>query len=171
MDEKEKETNKKLKEDIHALKEKISTEGIQSNNNLEYLYKLVDIEKDLCEIEKGGESMNGYGRYGYEGYNEYNDYGRRGYGRDEYGRSNYGRRGRYRGDEQLNAMYNEYGRYEEGKEQYNRGGNYNAKEDSIKSLEYMLESMVDFVKMLKQDAKSQEEVNLIKEYTRKISEM
>ena len=120
--------------------------------------------------------MNGYGRYGYEGYNEYNDYGRRGYGRDEYGRDEYGRRsrdsrGRYRGDEQLNAMYNEYGRYEEGKEQYNRGGNYNAKEDSIKSLEYMLESMVDFVKMLKQDAKSQEEVNLIKEYTRKISEM
>ena len=44
----EKETNKKLKEDIQALKEKISTEGIQSNNNLEYLYKLVDIEKDLC---------------------------------------------------------------------------------------------------------------------------
>ena len=176
MDEKEKETNKKLKEDIHALKEKISTEGIQTNNNLEYLYKLVDIEKDLCEIEKGGESMNGYGRYGYEGYNEYNDYGRRGYGRDEYGRDEYGRRsrdsrGRYTGYGHLDKMYSEYGRYEEGKEQYNRGGNYNAKEDSIKSLEYMLESMVDFVKMLKQDAKSQEEVNLIKEYTRKISEM
>lgn len=178
MDEKEKEVNKKLKEDIHALKEKISTEGIQTGNNMEYLYKLVDIEKDLCEIEKGGESMKDYGRYGYNdygAYNEYNEYnrggyGREGYGRDEYGRSNYGRRGRYRGDEQLNAMYNEYGRYEEGKEQYNRG-NYNAKQDATKSLEYMLESMVDFVKMLKSDAKSQEELNLIKEYTKKLSEM
>lgn len=173
MDEKEKELNKKLKEDIHALKEKISTEGIQSGSNLEHLYKLVDIEKDLCEIEKGGESMKEYGRYGY---NDYNDYGRNDYGRDEYGRDEYGRRsrdsrGRYTdGYGHLDRMYSEYGRYEEGKEQYNRG-NYNAKQDTMKSLEYMLESMVDFVKMLKSDAKSQDEMNLIKEYTRKISEM
>ena len=41
----------------------------------------------------------------------------------------------------------------------------------MKSLEYMLESMVDFVEMLKQDANSQEEVQLIKEYTRRIAEM
>lgn len=164
---KDKELNEKIKEDIKALKEKISHEGIQTGNNIEYLYKLVDIEKDLCEIEKDGESMNGYGRYGY---GAYNDYSRERYGRDEYGREEYGRRGRYRGDEQLNAMYNEYGRYEEGKEQYNRG-NYNAKEDSMKSLEYMLESMIDFVKMLSHEAKSQEEMNLIKQYTRKLSEM
>ena len=41
----------------------------------------------------------------------------------------------------------------------------------MKSLEYMLESMVDFVKMLKHEANSQEEINLIKEYTKKISDM
>lgn len=164
----DKKLNKKLKEDIHKLKEQISEEGIQSNNNLEYLYKLVDIEKDLCEIEEGGESMN------YNGYGRYNDYGR--YGRDEYGRDEYGRRGNYRargnyrGNDYMDSMYNEYNRYEEGREQYNRG-NYNAKEDSMKSLEYMLESMVDFVKMLKEEAQSQEEVNMIKKYTRKISEM
>ena len=35
----------------------------------------------------------------------------------------------------------------------------------------MLESMVDFVKMLKHEANSQEEVNLIREYTKKINEM
>ena len=171
MDEKEKEVNKKLKDDIHALKEKISTEGIQSGNNLEHLYKLVDIEKDLCEIEKGGESMKEYGRYGYNDYGEYNDYNRGGYGREEYGRRTRDSRGRYTdGYGHLDRMYSEYGRYEEGKEQYNRG-NYNAKQDTMKSLEYMLESMVDFVKMLKSDAKSQEEMNMIKEYTRKISEM
>lgn len=168
-----KEINKKLKEEIKKLKEQISQEGIQ-NNNIEYLYKIVDIEKDLCEIEKGGESMN---------YNEYGRYGREQYGIEgqnlgEYGREdyNYGRRGnfrargRYRGNDYMDNMYNEYNRYEEGKEQYNRG-DYNAKQDSMKALEYMLESAVDLFKMLNEKAQSQEEVNLIKHYSKKISEM
>ena len=154
--------NKKLKEDIHKLKEQISQEGIQSNNNLEYLYKLVDIEKDLCEIEEGGESMR---------YNDYGRYGRDDYGRDEYGRrGNYRARGNYRGNDYMDSMYNEYNRYEEGREQYNRG-DYNAKEDSIKSLEYMMESAVDLVKMLYDKAQSQEEINIIRKYTKKMSEM
>ena len=162
----DKDLNKKLKQDIHNLKVIIANDGIEANNNLENLYKLVDIEKDLCEIEKGGESMN-YGRY-----NDYGRYGRDEYGRDEYGRrGNYRARGNYRGNDYMDSMYNEYNRYEEGREQYNRGGNYNAKEDSMKSLEYMLESMVDFVKMLKEEAQSQEEINMIKKYTHKISEM
>ena len=167
----DKKLNKKLKEDIHKLKEQISEEGIQSNNNLEYLYKLVDIEKDLCEIEGGDEKMN-YGEYNEYGRDNYGIMGNRlgNYGRDEYGARGRDSRGRYRGTSYMDRMYNEYGRYEEGREQYNRG-NYNAKEDSMKSLEYMLESMVDFVKMLKQEAQSQEEVNMIKHYTKKISEM
>ena len=41
----------------------------------------------------------------------------------------------------------------------------------MKSLKYMLESMVDFVRMLKDDVDSQEELDLIRKYTRKISEM
>ena len=154
--------NKKLKEDIHKLKEQISEEGIQSNNNLEYLYKLVDIEKDLCEIEEGGETMR---------YNDYGRYGRDEYGRDEYGRrGNYRARGNYRGNDYMDSMYNEYNRYEEGREQYNRG-DYNAKEDSIKSLEYMMESALDLVKMLYDKAQSQEEINVIRKYTKKMSEM
>lgn len=158
----DKKLNKKLKEDIHKLKEQISEEGIQSNNNLEYLYKLVDIEKDLCEIEEGGESMR---------YNDYGRYGRDEYGRDEYGRrGNYRARGNYRGNDYMDSMYNEYNRYEEGREQYNRG-DYNAKEDSIKSLEYMMESALDLVKMLYDKAQSQEEINIIRKYTKKMSEM
>ena len=35
----------------------------------------------------------------------------------------------------------------------------------------MLESVVEFVEMLKEDASSQEEVQLIKKYTKQISEM
>ncbi len=156
-----KEINKKLKEEVHKLKEQIATQGIQ-NSNIEFLYKLVDIEKDLCEIEEGGESMR---------YNDYGRYGRDEYGRDEYGRrGNYRARGNYRGNDYMDSMYNEYNRYEEGREQYNRG-DYNAKEDSIKSLEYMLESAVDLVKMLYDKAQSQEEINIIRKYTKKMSEM
>lgn len=104
-----------------------------------------------------------YGNYGH--YEEYNEYGR--YDNE------YGRRGvdaKYRGHQYMDRMYNDYGRYEEGRREYNRG-DYNAKEDTLKSLEYMLESMVDFVKMLKSEANSQEEMELIREYTKKISEM
>lgn len=156
-----KEVNKKLKEEVHKLKEQIATQGVQ-NSNIEFLYKLVDIEKDLCEIEEGGESMR---------YNDYGRYGRDEYGRDEYGRrGNYRARGNYRGNDYMDSMYNEYNRYEEGREQYNRG-DYNAKEDSIKSLEYMMESALDLVKMLYDKAQSQEEINIIRKYTKKMSEM
>ncbi len=145
---------------------KIIDEGL-TTNNLDTLYKLSKIK----HMAKEDEKMN-YGNYGnYEGYNGRNP------GYDTYGRmyneSGYGRRGRdtrYRGHDKLDRMYGEYGRYEEGREQYNRG-NYGAKEDAMKSLEYMLESMVDFVKMLKEDANSQEEMELIRKYTQKINQM
>lgn len=148
-----KEINDKLKQEIHNLKVIIANDGIESGNNLENLYKLVDIEKDLCEIEKGGTEMR------------YEDYGR-----EDYGRRRRDSRGRYMGHEHLDRMHDEYNRYEEGREQYNRG-DYNAKEDSIKSLEYMLESAVDLVKMLYDKAQSQEEINIIRKYTKKMSEM
>ncbi len=41
----------------------------------------------------------------------------------------------------------------------------------MKSLKYMLESVVCFFDMLKEDATSQDEVELIKKYAREISEM
>lgn len=67
-------------------------------------------------------------------------------------------------------MYDNYGRYEDGRNEYNRG-NYGTKNETLTSLKYMLESMEDFVKMLKSEAGSQEEMQLIREYTKKISEM
>lgn len=89
---------------------------------------------------------------------------------DMYGRRQRDSRGRYRGHEMIDDMYRGYEEYSEGKERYKRGS-YGAKEDTMKSLEYMLESMVDFVEMLKQDTNSQEEMELIKEYTRRIADM
>jgi hypothetical protein len=70
----------------------------------------------------------------------------------------------------IDEMQEHYGNYSEGREEYSRG-NYGAKQDTLKSLEYMLESVVDFIEMLKHDASSQEEVQMIKEYTKQISEM
>ena len=112
-------------------------------------------------MAKEDEKMN-YGRY-----DEYN--GRRA-GYDTYGRmyDNYGRRGydtKYRGHDYIDRMYDHYGRYEDDK----RG--YGAKDDTMRSLEYMLESMVDFVRMLKEDANTQEEMELIRKYTQMIAQM
>ena len=58
----------------------------------------------------------------------------------------------------------------DGKEEYNRG-NYGARNETMRSLEGMLESVTDFIEMLQNDAGSQEEVDMIKHYTRRISEM
>lgn len=95
----------------------------------------------------------------------------------EYDRGNYGRRmrdsrGRYmgKGHEMIEDMREMYQEYSDGRDEYDRG-NYGAKGEAMKSLEYMLESVVDFVDMLKKDAGSQEEVDLIQRYTREISEM
>ena len=143
-----------------------------TQENLKILGELVDIHKYInnekyckikeCEIMRYSNYSN-YGNYGHYNGN---------YGREQYN-DNYGRRGydrKYRGHDKIDEMYGEYGRYEEGREQYNRG-NYGAKEDTLKSLEYMLKSMVEFVNMLKQDATSQEEMQLIQQYTRQINEM
>lgn len=156
----------KVKEKIqHIIDEDINT------NNLEHLYKLIDIYKDAKEVE----SMN-YGNYygrrpGYDSYGNYNEY-REGY--NEYGRGygnyneNYGRRGvdsKYRGYGHLDRMAEEYGRYSYGRERYG------ANEDTKKSLKYMLESMEDFARMLREEAQSQDEVEMIRQTAQRIAQM
>ena len=144
------------------------------------LGKLVDIHKDLANEEywnKKKEVMEMNYRP-YEG--EYGNYGRESYGRrrrDSRGRymergGNRGgsRGGNYRGEEMLDEMNEHYSRYSEGKEDMNMG-NYGAHSTTMKSLDYMLQSVVEFIEMLKKDANSQEEVELIQKYTREISEM
>lgn len=163
-------TNEQVVEKINSLLK----DGIKQTN-VDYLYKLVDIHKDLANEEywdkmKEENDMR-YRGYSGENYNEGGSYGRR--RRDSKGRymeGDYGRRGNYRGHEMIDEMQEHYGNYSESRESYSRG-NYGAKQDTMKSLEYMLESVVDFIEMLKKDATSQEEVQMIKEYTKQISEM
>lgn len=167
--------HRKVKDATEEIINNIIDEGIEKDN-LELLDKLIDIHKDISEEEywKRKEYFNmryrNYGNYG--NYGEYGNYSGS-YGREQYGDGSYGRRGkdrRYRGEDSLYGMHDSYRAYSEGREEYNRG-NYGAKEDTLKSLEYMLESMVDFVEMLKSEATSQEEMQLIRQYTQKIAQM
>lgn len=82
----------------------------------------------------------------------------------------YGRRGRYRGYGLLDDMNDSYSNYNESKESYRRG-NYGAGKEGMKSLDYMLKSVCQFMKMLKEEAESPDEAELIDEYARKIGEM
>ena len=131
-----------------------------SSSNLDYLYKLVDIHKDIANEEYWLAKEESFMRYGE-------------HSRGTYGRRSRDSRGRFMGhrpEDRIDEMYMNYQAYSEGKEAHSRGV-YGAKEDSMMCLEDMLESMVDFVKMLKDEAGSQEEMELIHRYIAKISEM
>lgn len=169
MEEEKKDLKKQVKEKVDEIIAQIVEEGIDKNN-LESLGELIDIHKDLAneeywDVKKEVMSMN------YRDYDEeYGNYGRR--RRDSRGRYMARGRGRgnYRGEEMIDEMDEHYKNYSEGREEYNRG-NYGAHSTTMKSLDYMLQSVVEFIEMLKKDAGSQEEVELIKKYTREISEM
>ena len=149
---------------------KIIDTGIQSEN-VDYLYKLIDIHKDLAnedywKCKKEVLKMRYRDDYGME-------YGTGSYGRRRVpgtGRGRYMARGNYRGGDMIEDMRDMYDEYSENKEEYGRG-NYRAKDDTMENLDYMLKSVVQFMQMLEEDADSEEEMQLIKKYARKISEM
>lgn len=142
---------KKTEESIN----KILNEGI-TTNNLDHLYKLTKIN---CMAKKGEEDMN---------YNNYGNYGRGNYGRDSYGRDEYGdydgygarrrdSRGRYRGHDYMDRVYDEYGRYEESRSRYGAGN------ESNEAYRYMTESLKDFTKYLFETAETPQQKQMLRE--------
>lgn len=136
---------------------KIIDEGLNTQN-IDLLYKLVDIYKDVKEVEN--MNYNDYGRragydaYGRGSYGNYGNYG-------EYGRS-YGRQGydtKYRGDEYIDRMHNEYGRYMESRNRYGTG------EESDKAFHFMAKSLGEYIEFLHEEAETpqqkQELMNVI----------
>lgn len=131
MEEEKKEEKTFQTELIEKTEQAIKTVAEQglNNNNIDFLYKAVDIHKDLCNEEywKAKEEYYMYGNY------DDMNYGRRGVrgtGRGRYSEGSYGRRGvpgtgrgRYRGEAMLDEMSYHYGNY-------HNSGNYGAKEDS-----------------------------------------
>ena len=138
----------KTKESI----QKILDEGI-TTNNLDHLYKLAKIN----HMAKEDESMNyGARRPGYDSYGRYGEYGNYG----EYGRDNYGRRGydmKSRGEEEMDRMAGEYGRYMDSRERYG------ASEETDKSFHYMVKALEDFIKVLHEEANTQQQKQMLNE--------
>ena len=129
---------------------KIIDEGLNTNN-LDHLYKLSKV-KHMAKEDK-----NMYGNYG-------NYYGRRemysAYDRDNYGRDAYGRRGydmKYRGDEYMGRVHDEYGRYMENRERYG------ASDETNKSFHYMVKALEDFIKVLYEEADTQQQKQMLRE--------
>ena len=163
----------KLKEETDKSMKRVLEQGVQTNN-VDFLYKMIDIKKDIAEIEKEEQEMmyGNYGNYGRDSDMMYSG-GRR---RDSRGRymegGSYGRRGvpgtgrgRYRGEEMMDEMAYHYGNYNEGREQYG------ADEETMKSFKYMLKSFKDYYKHLKQEASSQQEIQMLEETAREMLEM
>ena len=177
--EEEKTILEKTKEKSEKLIEELTKDGIKTDN-IGLLEKVIDIHKDIANEEywqyKKEEIKMRYRNSYNDGYNEYGeDYGRRGvpgtgrrYGND----MSYGRRGvpgtgrgRYRGEEMIDEMAYHYGNYSDGKEMYGADG------DTLESFKYMLKAFKDYYKHLKQEASSQEEVQLLEKTAREISEI
>lgn len=149
--------------------------GIEPEN-VEKLYKLVDIHKDIANEKYWKEKIMRYETYGRGSYGAGN-YGNESYGRrmrDSQGRfmgnynegGSYGRRGRkYRGEEIMDEMYQAYQDYSEGKE------NYGADTQTIESFKYMVKSFKDYYKHLKQNASSQEEMQILEQAINEMASM
>lgn len=161
----EKKVTEHLKEKVEEQLNKIIEQGV-SISNVDYIYKLIDIHKDIANEEywkvKEEKYMRGYG----EGYNE-------GYGRY---RGEYGRRGvpgtgrgRYRGEDAMMEMQESYDEYNEAYEE-SMNGNYGAEGGMVKSAEGIMRNIFEITKELS-EADVPEVKHVIQKYARKISEM
>ena len=168
-EEKKQETNvlDKTKEEVERIIKQITENGLQTAN-VELLYKLIDVHKDIENENYWKEKENMHrGR----DYFMDDSYGRQ---RDSRGRymDSYGRRGvpgsgrrRYRGEEMIDEMSKHYGDYNEGRETYGND------RETEKSFEKMLQSLEDFTYLLMQEADSPDKIEKVKMTARKISEM
>lgn len=183
MEEEKKQTEEKsvidkVTEEVDKSIKRIMEQGVQTNN-IDFLYKMIDVKKDIAEIEKEEQEMM-YGNYGNYGRDSYGEYGEGNYEggrrRDSRGRymegGSYGRRGvkgtgrgRYRGEEMMDEMAYHYGNYSEGRERYG------ADQETMESFKYMLKSFKDYYKHLKEEASSPQEVKLLEETAREMLEM
>lgn len=162
----------KVKELVCKELEKFSNTELTSDE-LDVLYKLVDIDKDLenidywkCKKEVMKMRYENYGDYSEGGYSE-GRYGRRGVpgtGRGRY-RGNYSE-----GEDMIEDMKESYSAYSESRSAYNRG-NYNAGEDSMEALEDTMRLFTEFAHKMIQEVDSPEAKQIIRKHLRKISQM
>ena len=162
----------KVKELVCKELEKFSDSEL-TGDELDVLYKLVDIDKDLenidywkCKKEVMKMRYENYGDYLEGGYSE-GRYGRRGVpgtGRGRY-RGNYSE-----GEDMIEDMKESYSAYSESRSAYNRG-NYNAGEDSMEALEDTMRLFTEFAQKMIKEVDSPEAKQIIRKHLRKISQM
>lgn len=178
----------KLIEIVKKELKEVGEKGL-TNANLESTYKLVDILKDLTEIqeESGGgsygrrnygnrEYMEGYGNMGYNerGYNERGGYNEGGYnGNDkqyEYmirGNKGYGGYDSRMRDH-INRISEGAEMYEYGRDRYQHGGSTERMEDGLEKLMYAL---CMFIESTMEFAKSPQEKEIIRKHVQKLRMM
>ena len=156
----------KTKSEVEKIIKQITENGLITEN-IELLYKLMDIHKDI-ENEKYWKEKEEKMMY-----RDYDNYGG-GRSRDSRGRymDSYGRRGvpgsgrrRYRGEEMIDEMSKHYGDYNEGRETYGND------RETEKSFDKMLQRLEDFTYLVMQEADSPYKIEKVKMTARKISEM
>ena len=164
-DKKELDLIPKAKEEVEKLIKQITESGLQVAN-VELLYKLIDIHKDIENEEywkKKEENMM---------YRDYDNYSG-GRSRDSRGRyaESYGKRGvpgtgrgRYRGYDMIEEMGEHYGDYSEGRDDYGND------RETEKSFDKMLQSLEDFTYLIMQEADSPDKIEKVRKTARKISE-
>ena len=175
MEEEKKEEELNYTDKIKCLIEKELEQASNTElneENLNIIGKLVDIDKDLENIDYWKvkkEVMN-------MRYNNYGDYAEGGYSEGRYGRRGVPGtgRGRYRGhdegEEMLETMKESYGAYSESRNAYN-SGNYGAEQDSMEALEDTMRLFTEFAQKMIQEVDSPEAKQIIRKHLRKISQM
>lgn len=146
----------KTKTEVEKLIKTITENGLQIGN-VDVLYKLIDIHKDI-ENEKYWENKEENMRYLRDDYRE--DY-RGGRSRDSRGR--YMGRGHDEGEEMIDEMREHYGNYM-------CGGRYNGAEKE-KAFDYMLQSAEEFFGYLMEEVENPEQMEKIKRTAKRISDM
>ena len=188
------EENEVEKDTMQSLKELVETElkdildiGIQEDN-IDNLGKLIDIHKDIAnenywkvKEDNMRNRMYGANRYSRDAYgtsviDNYGNYGRR--MRDSRGRymesKGYDRRPDSRYGNRPMRIYDimdGWEDYRDGMDEYRDRGSYGAKEKGLESLEFMLDAFVKWFEDISREAETQEEVDLIKKYAKKIKDM
>ena len=159
----------KVKEIVKKELEQLSNTELEGED-LDVLYKLVDITKDLenidyWDVKKEAIKMRyNYGDYSEGGYS--GNYGRRGV--PGTGRGRY--RGHDEGEDMIEDMRESYSAYSESRSAYNRG-NYNAGQDSMEALEDTMRLFTEFAQKMIQEVDSPEAKQIIRKHLRKISQM
>lgn len=172
----EEKIDKDLRKQVEEQIEGVLMDGINMAN-LDSLGKLVDIHKDMSNVEywkKKEEYYDMRGRNRYGNHYDEEEYGRGSYGRgrsrDSRGRySRRGGNGRYNGVHPMDEMMECYEYYNDAAEEMDRG-NYGAANEMAKSVEGIMKNICEIVEELA-EADTPEVMEIIRRYSKKISEM